>query len=530
MSPETVTPPPVTARPVAPLPPHLSARDFLSTGQRRALQVVTGLLVVATLCRPVTGIGPGPVDVATALIAAATLVYLAVLVFRLVVVLAADTAEVIAFTTDEIDAVAEGDLPDYTVLVPVYREGKVLPELVERLSRLRYPAHRLQILLLVEQDDDDTRGALTGLVLPSSFEIVLVPPSEPRTKPKACNHGLAVARGEFCVIYDAEDRPDPDQLLKAVAGFRRVPRWVVCIQAELQYWNPGTNWLTRCFTAEYAVNFSLWLRGLDRFRLPIPLGGTSNHFRADALCDLGGWDPHNVTEDADLGIRIVRRGWGVRMMDSVTEEEANSRLGNWIRQRSRWIKGFYQTWLVHMRSPRRLLRDLGPRDFLAFQMIVGFSTLTALLNPVFWGLTLYYLVDGPERIMVLFPPLVLGLGVALMLVGNLLMVFTFMVGCLQRGLFRGVRTMLTVPLYWALMSAAAYKAFIQLLRPSRRHFWELTDHGLVTDETSSAPVAAPVAAPAPAAPGPTGQRPSPVPRARPVPVPLTIVRRTRTPA
>ena len=487
--------PPVVPIEVAPLPEHLSAREFLSTGQRIVLYGAVGVLALAVAVRLAFGLGPSPVALAAGFVAAATVGYVAVLLFKVVVVFAADSADVMTFTDDELRAVDATDLPDYTVLVPVYREGKVLPTLVERLSQLHYPAERMQILLLIEEDDDETRGALQTVTLSPSFEVILVPPSEPRTKPKACNHGMTIARGKFCVIYDAEDRPDPDQLLKAVAGFHRMPRWVVCIQAELQYWNPDTNWLTRCFAAEYAVNFTLWLRGLDRFRLPIPLGGTSNHFRTDALRELGAWDPHNVTEDADLGVRIFRRGWGVRMMDSVTEEEANSRVGNWIRQRSRWIKGFYQTWLVHMRSPVRLWRDLGTRDFWAFQMILGFSTITALLNPIFWGLTLYYLVDGPDRIAPLFPPVTLALGLVAMLAGNLLMVFTFMIGCMQRGLYRGVRTMLTVPAYWCLMSMAAYKAFFQLLRPSKRHFWELTDHGLVNDHPEAPPDGTPAGEP-----------------------------------
>ena len=173
------------------------------------------------------------------------------------------------------------------------------------------------------------------------FEAVLIPPSKPRTKPKACNDGLRYAVGEFCVIYDAEDRPDPDQLRKAVAAFRTLPNGWSASRRSCSSRTRGPNWLTRFFAAEYALNFSLVLRGLDRFRLPIPLGGTSNHFRTEALRELGGWDPYNVTEDADLGMRIARRGWGVRMMVSVTEEEANSRIGNWIRQRSRWIKGYY---------------------------------------------------------------------------------------------------------------------------------------------------------------------------------------------
>ena len=484
MSQSVASGPPAQLAQTAPLAEHLSARELLGAGQRIALGVVVAVVACLVVLRLVTGLGPSIVTLVGAFVAVSTVVYIAVLTFRVVVVFAAGSADVLSFDADDLRAVTAAGVPSYTVLVPLYREGKVLPTLVEKLSRLRYPKDRLQILLLIEEDDDQTRAALATTSLPRFFEIVLVPPSQPRTKPKACNYGLTLARGEYCVIYDAEDRPDVDQLLKAVSAFRRLPRSVVCVQAELQYWNPETNWLTRCFAAEYAVNFSLWLRGLDRFRLPIPLGGTSNHFRTDALRDLGGWDPHNVTEDADLGIRIARRGWGARMMSSVTEEEANSKVGNWIRQRSRWIKGFYQTYLVHMRSPVQLWRDLGARRFAAFQLIMGLSTVTSLLNPFFWALTLVYVVDGPDRIAPLFPPVVLALGVVAMLAGNLLMVFTLMVGCMERGLYNTVSTMLTVPAYWVLMSVAAYKAFLQILRPSKRHYWELTEHGLVDEEPS----------------------------------------------
>jgi len=469
-----------------PLPDRLSARTLLSRGQAATLSVlVAGALAVVGL-RLATGWGPSPMAWAVGAVTVATVVYVTVISFRLFLVVAAQEAPVMRFTDGELRAFPDGDLPTYSILVPLYREEAVLPALAAKLSRLDYPADRLQVLLLIEEDDEPTRAALDRIDLDSRFEVVLIPPSQPRTKPKACNVGLSHARGEFCVIYDAEDRPEPDQLRKAVAAFRSLPNWVVCVQAELQYWNPWTNWLTRCFAAEYALNFSLVLRGLDRFRLPIPLGGTSNHFRTDALRELGAWDPHNVTEDADLGMRIARRGWGVQMMISVTEEEANSRVGNWIRQRSRWIKGYYQTWLVHMRSPWQLWRDLGPRQFCAFQLTLGFSALTGLMNPIFWALTCVYLISGPARISALFPSAVLYLSVFSMLIGNLLMVYSMMAGCMDRGLYGAVRTMLAIPLYWALMSVAAYKAFLQVLRPSRRHYWELTVHGLVTEHAEMA--------------------------------------------
>lgn len=423
------------------LPDALSARTLLSRGQ-----AITGATVLAAVVGVVgvllaAGQAHALRDLAICAIAVATVAYVVVIAFRLALVATAQRAPVLGFTATELREVSPESLPGFSILVPLYREERVLPALLAKLSALDYPADRLQVLLLIEEDDELTRAGLARIELDTRFEIVLIPPSEPRTKPKACDFGLTYAEGEFCVIYDAEDRPEPDQLRKAVAAFRVLPQWVVCVQAELQYWNPWTNWLTRCFAAEYALNFSLVLRGLDRFRLPIPLGGTSNHFRAEALRELGAWDPYNVTEDADLGMRIARRGWGVRMMTSVTEEEANSRVGNWIRQRSRWIKGYYQTWLVHMRSPLRLWADLGPRQFCAFQLTLGFPVLTGLLNPVFWALTLVYLVSGPAHIGALFPAPVLYLGVFAMLIGNLLMVYSMMAGCMDRGLYGAVRTM-----------------------------------------------------------------------------------------
>jgi glycosyltransferase XagB len=474
------SPPDGQTRSVQPLPERLSARRLLSRGQAAALGAL-GTCAAGIAGARLAGFGPSPLWWAQAAVAAVTGAYVVVIAFKFGLVLAAGRAPVLRPGSGDCPAVPDGELPGYTLLVPLYREHKVIPALVAKLSGLRYPLERLQVLLLVEADDGPTRAALDLIGLGPQFEVVVIPPSKPRTKPKACNVGLERAWGEFCVIYDAEDRPEPEQLRKAAAAFRSLPDWIVCVQAELQYWNPDTNWLTRCFAAEYALNFSLFLRGLDRFRLPIPLGGTSNHFRTDALRHLGGWDPHNVTEDADLGIRIARRGWGVRMMTSVTEEEANSRAGNWLRQRSRWIKGYYQTWLVHMRSPARLWRELGTSRFLSLQATLGMATVTTLVNPFFWALTAVYVVDGPARIAPLFPMPVLYLGVLAMLGGNLLMIYSLMLGCMERGLHGSIRAVLAVPAYWALMSAAAYKALYQLLNPRRRHFWELTEHGLVAE-------------------------------------------------
>jgi cellulose synthase/poly-beta-1,6-N-acetylglucosamine synthase-like glycosyltransferase len=466
-------------RDITPLPGDLGARRLLSSGQAASLGVLAVVVAAIAAARAV-GFGPSPLWWAGATVAAVTAIYVLMIVFKLLLILRAGGAPVTRFYAADGRAVPDDALPVYTVLVPLGRRSEVLGGVITALSGLDYPPERLQVLLLVEEDDQETRAALDAVVLPSQFEVVLIPPGQPRTRSRACNAGLDLARGEFCVVYDAGHRPEPGQLREAVAAFRSLPAWVVCVQAELRYMNPDTNWLTQCVAAEYAVNFGLFLPGLDRFRLPMPLGGSSNHFRAEALRRLGAWDPHNVTDGADLGVRIARRGWSVRMMASQTGEEPNRLLGSWLRQRSRWIKGDYQTWLVHMRSPYRLWRDLGPVRVAGLQLTLALSSFTTLVNPVFWALILAYLVSGPGHIGQVFPLPELYAATAAMLLGNLLMMYSLMIGCMEHGLFRAVRTMLLVPAYWALMSVAAYQALLQLLNLRRRHSGEPSEPSPVT--------------------------------------------------
>ncbi|MCW8133955.1 MAG: glycosyltransferase, partial [Planctomycetota bacterium] len=260
---------------------------------------------------------------------------------------------------EELEKLDPRDLPVYTILVPMYKEPEVAQKIARAVTELDYPLEKLDVKLLLEEDDPETRKKIEEVMdqLPSCVEVIVcpkVPKGQPKTKPRACNWGLERARGQYLVIYDAEDRPEPDQLKKAVAAFRRLKaagkEKVVCLQAKLNYFNARQNPLTRFFTLEYTTWFDLFLPGLHAFRIPIPLGGTSNHFDTKTLKDLGGWDPFNVTEDCDLGIRMARQGYRTEILDSTTWEEANCRVGNWIRQRSRWIKGYFQTHLVHTRT------------------------------------------------------------------------------------------------------------------------------------------------------------------------------------
>ncbi len=397
-------------------------------------------------------------------------------VFKLVLVWRSldDPCEV-SVADETVAAQRQRRLPIYTILVPLYRESGVVSQLVDAIARLDYPAHRLDVMLLIEEDDTETRSVLDELDLPLHFDVVTVPDVGPRGKARACNHGLSRARGQYTVIFDAEDCPEPDQLRKVVAAFDDVDEDVVCLQAKLNYFNRTQNVLTRWFTAEYSVWFDRLLPGLQSFDGAIPLGGTSNHFITARLRELGGWDAYNVTEDADLGIRIYMAGYKTAVIDSTTYEEANSRVGNWIRQRSRWVKGYMQTYLNHMRHPVRLWRVMGPRTFTMFQLFFCAGTLGPLLNPFYWALTVLWFTTHAAFIQAMFPTPILYMGTIGLFIGNAAFMLTAMAGCMARRNFDDVKWALLSPVYWLLISIAAWKALFQLF--FRPYFWEKTTHG-----------------------------------------------------
>jgi len=373
------------------------------------------------------------------------------------------------------DRVPDDQLPVYTILLPVYREAALLVQLVDGILTLDYPNHRLDVKLLLEEDDVETRDAAADMDLPDCFDLSVVPAVGPTGKPRACNHGLANARGEYLVIFDAEDRPEADQLRRSVLAFRESSPEVVCLQAQLNYFNRTRNLLTRWFTAEYSVWFDQLLPGLQAMDVVIPLGGTSNHFITARLREIGGWNAFNVTEDADLGLRIFLRGWKTAILGTTTYEEATSRYQNWIRQRSRWVKGYLQTYLYHMRRPLRLAGQMGPKAFIAFQLFFGASTLCLLLNPVFWVLTIVWFASHLHLIQVAFPAPVLYLAMIGLFVGNAACVLSMVSGCFGRRNYEDVKYAFLVPIYWVMMSVAAWKALVQLFyKPT---YWEKTEHG-----------------------------------------------------
>lgn len=384
----------------------------------------------------------------------------------------------IQVSKDETKLLTAQSLPMYTILCPLYKEVLILPQFIKAIEKLDWPKEKLDVMLLLEEDDTETLKAIPKMNLPSYVRVVVVPDSQPKTKPKACNYGLNLAKGEYIVIFDAEDVPDPLQLKKAYLGFQKTDENVICLQAKLNYYNPHQNLLTRFFTAEYSLWFDLTLPGLQSIKTSIPLGGTSNHFKTNLLRKLQGWDTFNVTEDADLGIRLFKEGYKTAIINSVTLEEANSDTKNWIRQRSRWIKGYLQSYLVHMRDFLPFAKNFGIHALL-FQLVVGSKLTFIFLNPFLWIITILYFalfsLVGPTIELVYMTP-AFYLAVVSLVFGNFLFLYYYMVGCAKRQQWPLMKYIFAVPLYWIMISVAGWVAFYQLL--FKPHYWEKTLHGL----------------------------------------------------
>ncbi len=454
-------------------------------------QTAVSVLLLATI---LTALSINWVMVLTIIIACLTVLYFTDIFFNLFLILRSLTREPeFKINLDSSDKILDKDLPKYTILCPLYKEWQVLPQFVEAINKLDYPKDKLQVLLLLEEDDKETVQQALAYDLPSHFQIEVVPHALPKTKPKACNYGLNKATGLYTVIYDAEDIPETDQLKKVATAFKTTVDNIVCIQAKLNFYNPHQNILTKLFTAEYSLWFDLVLPGLQSIDAPIPLGGTSNHFKTSTLKDLKGWDPFNVTEDCDLGIRLSKKGFKTAVIESTTYEEANSDAKNWLWQRSRWIKGYIQTFLVHNRNLKEFFQNGSGWKAVMFQLVVGGKVLSVFINPFMWLLTIIYFsfrtVIGPS-IEQLFPSPILYMGVFSIVVGNFLYFYYYMIACGKRGKFELVKWSYLVPFYWLFMSVSAWVALYKLITVP--HQWSKTQHGLhlkATPEmaTSTAP-------------------------------------------
>lgn len=333
----------------------------------------------------------------------------------------------------------------------------------------------MEIKIIVEEFDTNLRRALQKFALPPHIEVIVVPQGQPQTKPRALNYALQFCRGSLLTIYDAEDVPEPNQLRDVALKFSSSDETLACLQAQLTSYNPNENWLTRQFTAEYATLFGLMLPALASLNLPLPLGGTSNHFRTHILRKIGGWDPYNVTEDADLGFRLARLGFRTGVVDSLTYEEASTQFANWMRQRARWIKGFMQTWLVHMRNPVKTGKELGPTGFWTLQAFTAGIFLSALFHPFLVALTLWLLIANPTHVTVTTMVLA-GLNLEVFALGYGVAMLAGMNALRLRGLKGWWFTIATMPAYWFLMSIASWLALWQFIFAPFK--WNKTEHGL----------------------------------------------------
>lgn len=449
---------------------------------RQPMTRVQWAVAIALLLAVAVSLWLWPLAAGRLLVLVATLFYGAVTIYKLALVRASASGQAsLRLTSADLVAAGPRSWPVYSILVPMYKEPETVGQMVAALTAMDYPAECKDVQLLLEADDALTLAAARALQMPPGFRITVVPPSFPRTKPKACNYGLHLARGRFLVIYDAEDRPEPDQLKLAVLAFERSPPTVACIQSRLNFYNPRHNLLTRWFTAEYSAWFDLCLPGLAAMRAVVPLGGTSNHFVTDVLRSLLGWDAYNVTEDCDLGVRLCRAGYCTRMLETTTWEEACGDLGFWIRQRTRWQKGYIQTWFVHMRNPWRLLRELGLRNYLHFHLLIGGVIVSSLINPIFWAMALFWFCARPARVGLLFPGPVFALGALCLFVGNFVFVYVHLLGCYRRRYDDLVWAALLTPAYWVMMSYSGWRAFVQFF--TKPFYWEKTQHGLSASKT-----------------------------------------------
>ncbi|MBI4136720.1 glycosyltransferase, partial [Candidatus Roizmanbacteria bacterium] len=427
----------------------------------------------------VMGAVVSPLTTAVTVVAILSFIYFVDALFNLYVVLKSlHVPQEISVSDAELKKLDEKKLPVYSILCPLYREGHIIPQFLEAINKLDWPKQKLDVLLLLEEDDAESIEAVARMNIPSYVRTVVVPDSLPKTKPKACNYGLSQAKGEYLVIYDAEDMPDPQQLKKAYIAFQKIPRDVLCLQAKLNYYNPGHNLLTRFFTAEYSLWFDVTLTGLQSINTSIPLGGTSNHFRRLDLMFLRGWDPFNVTEDADLGIRLFKKGYKTAIIDSTTYEEANSHFFNWMRQRSRWLKGYMQTYLVHTRQLFHFSRHR-TWHALIFQLVIGGKIAFALINPILWIATIaYFTFNGYVGTFIesLYPTTVFYMAAFSLVFGNFLFMYYYMIGCIKREQYDLVKYVLLIPVYWLMISIACGIALYQLI--FKPHYWEKTVHGL----------------------------------------------------
>ena len=445
-----------TATPYAPLEAALTYRSRLTAAQRAAINLVLSGLGIGCLVAPEWMIQTGSITLFA--------VFFLMMAWRCTLLFA---GLILRLKRPEptLQDVPDHSLPLYTILIPAYRESALMAQMARALRAIDWPADRLDVIILLEADDQSTIAAAEAAHFPERTRLFRVPSGGPRTKPNALNHGLQLAAGAYVTVYDIEDLPEPVQLRAAYKMFQVCDPEVVCLQAPLIADNANQCWLSAHWGLEYDIQFRLLLTGLSLYKMPLLLGGTSNHFRKDTLLALGGWDAWNVTEDADLGMRLTRASLRAETIAVPTYEDAPTNFRIWMSQRSRWIKGHMQTWLVLMRNPAKTLRQMGLMPFLCMQLSLGAGILAPLFHAPCFGFVLAtYTIPG----------LRLGLaGTLLLATGLTVSLFGGLAAPGEWSLHR-VIAVLTRPIYWPLHSFAAYRAVWELAKDP--FFWAKTPH------------------------------------------------------
>ena len=367
-------------------------------------------------------------------------------------------------------------LPQVSVMVPLLHEQEIAGALIKRLEKLTYSKSLLEIVLVLEASDTITRATISRTQLPDWIRVVEVPVAKGlTTKLRALNYALDFCRGSIVGVWDAEDAHKPDQIEKVVTRFDQSPDNVVCLQGVLDFYNPSENWISRCFTIEYATWWRVVLPGIAKLGFVIPLGGTTLFFKRNALEQLGRWDAHNVTKDADLGVRLARHSYVTELIPTVTYEEENCRPWRWVRQRSRWLKGFIITYCVHMRDPKRLMRDLGFKRIMGLQMIFLATFSQFAFAPVLWSfwITIFGYTHPIQN--VLDETAILAL-ILLFFIAEILTIAMSMTAVCAPNRRHLMKWVLTMPLYFTLGTLASYKALYEMIVTP--FYWDKTEHGV----------------------------------------------------
>ena len=401
--------------------------------------------------------------------------YLFVSLFKLFVTFISLKEKFISFSSEEISAISDEELPLMTILIPLYNEALVIPQILDSMNKIDYPKNKLELLITLEEYDKDTIEALNKHNLPDHFKLVILPNVQPKTKPKALNVAFRQVKGKYLVIYDAEVIPEPLQLKKAYLAFKKDTH-LGGVQTRLDHYNSHQNLITKLFNAEFSFYYDLYLPGLQKLDIPIPLSGHSVIFHSEVLKRAGAWDPYNVAEDCDVGIRLQRIGYKIGILDSVSREEATSTITSWIRQRTRWMKGFIQTSIVHLRHPLAFKKELGSwKRFFGFLLIVPGTVIINLFNFIYWIMLVAWLLFQPSAIQKFFPGFILYFSFFAFVIGNFVFTYLNLLGVHKRQRYGLVKYTILTPMYWLLLSISTIRAVIQLfIKP---HHWEKTHHG-----------------------------------------------------